>query len=140
MTTTNQLEPKLDFYQPKDPIHYGKGENRRKHNGKSLQAAIVSEYGNRVGKCPRGFSLETAQKRLGFSFAEYRSRQPDNPFRLWTWHQGAVYAARTDDGGTTWHALPAQDPPLSIQRKLEELATSYGEKPELKRWLKKKWD
>lgn len=52
-------------------------------------------------------------------------------------HDGAVYLARTSDGGTCWHGfpVPADKIPLSIERQLKEQAASTGELQELKRWL-----
>ncbi|MFL7808318.1 MAG: hypothetical protein AB8I80_06790, partial [Anaerolineae bacterium] len=62
---------------------YEKGENRRKHLGPDHIAQIVYEHGGEVGKCPRGLSLETAQKLADGAIEEHKSRQPDVPFRLW---------------------------------------------------------
>jgi hypothetical protein len=56
---------------------------------------VVYDYWRGVGKCPRGFSLETAQRPLEDAIKEYRSRQPDVPFRLWNYHDGAVYRVHT---------------------------------------------
>jgi hypothetical protein len=135
----DESEEKPDYYRPESPICYNKGENRHKHLGRVREAVIVRERGNWVGKCPRSFQLETAQAKLRDSFAEYRSRQPDKPFRLWTYFEGAVYAARSEDGGTTWHAYPDQDPPVVIRRQLELQADHLGQRDGLERWLKKKW-
>jgi hypothetical protein len=69
---------------------------------------------------------------------EYRNGQPDSPFRLWNCHDGVVYAARTDDGGTSWHGYPAVNPPRRVERELLARATKQGYSNELKRWLKQK--
>ena len=114
---------------------YDKGENRRKHNGTSSQAEIVYEHGHWVGKCPRGFSLDIAQSLIEDAIPEYRPRQQDSPFRLWNYYDGAVYAARTSDGGTTWHGYPQCDPPRNVLRELEKRADVQGQKGELKKWL-----
>lgn len=118
---------------------YDKGENRHKHRGRHDDARIVLEHGNRVGKCPRGFSLGVARELLKTAIEEYKGRQPDIPFRLWAYHDGAVYAARTSDGGTTWHGYPNQEPPQKILAQLEQQADARNEKNRLRQWLNKRF-
>lgn len=130
-----------DWPVPNKNIDYDKGENRRKHNGVSKQAAIIMEFGKLVGKCPRGFNLGMAQSLVQNAIPEYRNRQPDKPFRLWNYYQGAIYVAyRTDPGGRTWHGFPAHDaPPKHIKKALMKRARQLGEEPQAETWLGKKW-
>jgi len=127
--------------EPPHKYKYDKGENRRKHVGTAPEAQIAHQYGNEVGECPRGFSLEAARELLDDAIEEYRSRQPDVPFRLWSYHDGAVYQARTSDGGTTWHGWPvaARHIPDDILPRLEARALAVDESDRLKKWLRQKW-
>jgi hypothetical protein len=126
---------------PNENIDYEKGENRRKHNGVLPQAAIVQEHGKLVGKCPRGFSPEVARSLVRNAIPEYRNTLSDKPFRLWNYHEGAIYVAyRTGDGEKNWHGFPAlHPPPLDIEKALRERVREIGEESQLKRWLRKKW-
>jgi hypothetical protein len=126
---------------PESQRKYDKGENRRKHQGSSDEAVVVWENGLEVGKCPKGFSLEQATTLLQDAIPEFKKRQPDQPFRLWNYYAGAVYQARTSDGGVTWHGWPVQAKhiPPKIERQLRERAESYGDIKELKRWLDRKF-
>lgn len=121
------------------PYEYDKGENRRKHQGTDPEPKIVHEFGNEVGKCPRGFPLDTAQRLLDDAIPEYQARQSDSPFRLWNYHDGAVYQARPSDGGTTWHGWPVQASriPREIRRQIEVRAEAVGEGHRLKQWLRR---
>jgi hypothetical protein len=127
--------------EPQHKYKYDKGENRPKHRGTVPEARIVDKYGEEVGECPRGFSLEAAQTLLDNAIEEYRSRQPDVPFRLWNYHDGAVYQARTSDGGTTWHGWPVQGSriPDKIREQLEDRAAVLGERQRLNQWLRKRF-
>jgi hypothetical protein len=121
---------------------YDKGENRKKHQGTSREARIVHEDGKEVGKCPKGFSLEAAQKLLvEGAIEERKSRQPDVPFRLWNVHNGVVYQARTSDSGRTWHgwSVGASHIPCKIRRQLEDRAIDLEEAHLLKEWLSKRF-
>ncbi len=106
--------------EPPNKYKYDKGENRPKHLGTDPEAQIGHKYGNEVGECPRSFSLEATQELLDDAIEEYRPRQLDAPFRLWNHYAGAVYQARTSDGGTTWHGWPVQGShiPDKIRRQL----------------------
>ncbi|WP_186061974.1 hypothetical protein [Burkholderia gladioli] len=130
---------------PNEEIKYAKGENRRKHLGLSNEACMVHEPGNNwVGKCPRGFSLDVAAKLLEHAVPEFRDTTAERPYRLWTYHDGAVYAARSEDGGKTWHGYPnghpMLPPPRAIMKLLEKHAEEAGEGDRLKAWLKKRWN
>lgn len=123
------------------PRKYDKGENRPKHLGTDPEDQIVHKYGNEVGECPRGFSLKAAQKLLDNAIEEYKPRQSDVPFRLWNYHAGAVYQARTSDGGTTWHGWPVQASriPVKLLRQIEDRAEALGERHRLNQWLRKRF-
>jgi hypothetical protein len=127
--------------EPQHKYKYDKGENRPKHQGTDRAARIVDKYGEEVGECPRGFSLHAAQKLLDDAIEEHRSRQPDVPFRLWSYHDGAVYQARTSDGGMTWHGWPVQGSriPDNIRRQLDGQADALGERSRLNQWLRKRF-
>lgn len=120
---------------------YDKGENRRKHQGTAPEARIAHKYGEEIGECPRGFTLATAQRLIDDAIEEHKKRQPDVPFRLWSYHDGAVYQARTSDGGTTWHGWPVQGNriPDGIRRQLEAQAEQQGESDLLKQWLRRRF-
>jgi len=125
---------------PNKDIDYDKGENRRKHNGVSEQAEIVMEFGKLVGKCPRGFNLDMALSLVQNAIPEYRNSQPDKPFRLWNYYQGAIYVAKSSNGGKSWHGFPAlKPPPKHIKKALMERAREIGEEPQAQTWLGRKW-
>jgi len=128
--------------EPQHKYRYDKGENRCKHLGTDPEAQIVYKYGEEIGECPRGFALDVAQQLLDNAIEEYRSRQPDAPFRLWNYHDGAVYQARTSDGGMTWHGYPVQGRhiPDSIKRQLDGQAEALGERSRLNQWLRKRFE
>ncbi len=119
---------------------YDKGEDRRKHLGISNVAEIVWDrsYGECVGKCPKGFSLKKAQQLTYFALPQYSNRSLDKPHALWAYWDGAIYRARTSDGGTTWHGFPDLDPPVEIKDLLEELARYRGEERKIKKFMKQK--
>jgi hypothetical protein len=123
---------------PNKGIRYDKGESRHKHSGHHPEARIVWKTGTLIGECPKGFPLDVAESLLQEAIPEYRKTIPDKP--VWTYHEGAVYAARSQDGGRTWHGYPAQDPPRDVLRKLEQRARERGERQQLKTWLAKRWD
>jgi hypothetical protein len=126
---------------PNKSLKYDKGENRHKHSGKHQDARIIYENGLWIGKCPQGFLLAEAQTLLENGLPEFRNTTAEKPFRLWSYYQGAIYRARSSDGGATWHGFPAKDePPRDILKKLEHLAQQQGEEKLLKQWLKKQWD
>lgn len=130
---------------PNTSLKYEKGENRRKHLGNEPDAQMVQERGGHwVGKCPKGFSLDNALTLLQNGIPEYRKTTPEKPFRIWTYFNGAIYTAHSQDGGNTWHGFPnghpMSEPPRQIMLKLIQRAYDQGEEANIKEWLKKKWD
>lgn len=128
----------LEWPCPNKNLKYEKGENRRKHSGTELSANIVFEFGVWVGKCPKNFSLDKAEEILQSGIPEFRKTIPEKPCRIWTYFDGVIYAARTEDGGRTWHGFPAQDPPEDILNKLIE--RNQSERSRIKQWLRQKWN
>lgn len=129
---------------PNTTLKYEKGENRHKHSGKHADAQMVYEQGgNLVGKCPQGFSPEIALKLLQHGIPEFRNTTVEAPYRIWSYHEGAIYAARTEDDGKTWHGFPCghpYEPPRSILKQLEKRARDSGEEALIKKWLDKRWN
>ncbi len=125
---------------PNKKLKYDKGENRHKHVGKGTNAQLIYENGILVGKCPKGFSFDIAQKLLENGIPEFRKTAEEKPFRIWSYYKGAIYVARSQDGGSTWHGYPAINPPREISKKLEQLAQAQGEEKSIKQWLKKTWN
>lgn len=130
---------------PNKDLLYDKGENRRKHLGRCDEAEMAYEKGgNWVGKCPRKFSQDVAQQLIEYGIPEFRETMPDRPCRLWTYHDGVVYVARSQDGGKTWHGFPnghpMKEPPRAILRQLEQRAQACGEEARIHEWLDKRWD
>lgn len=130
---------------PNTSLKYEKGENRRKHSGKETDAQMVQEMGGHwVGKCPREFSLDKAMTLLQNGIPEYRKTAPEKPFRIWAYFNGAIYAARSQDGGNTWHGFPnghpMKEPPSQIMRKLVQRACEQGEEANIQEWLDKRWN
>jgi hypothetical protein len=125
-------------------LKYDKGENRRKHSGHHADAQMVYKFGGWIGECPRRFDLTVAQELLRNGIPEFRSTTAERPFRIWAYHDGVIYAARSQDGGLSWHGYPngqpAKEPPRAILRRLEALAEELGEGARIKQWLKKRWD
>jgi hypothetical protein len=123
---------------------YDKGENRHKHSGSHSDARMVFKQGVWVGKCPKSFSLKIAGELLSEGVPEYLDRAPDKPYRLWNYHDGAIYVAYSQDRGQTWHGFPnghpKREPPRRILRELEKRASERGEEQRIKEWLKKRWD
>lgn len=130
---------------PNTSLKYEKGENRHKHSGKETDAQMVQERGGLwVGKCPRAFSLDNALTLLQNGIPEYRKTAPEKPFRIWTYFNGAIYAARSQDDENTWHGFPngypMKEPPSQIMRKLVQRAREQGEEANIQEWLGKRWN
>jgi len=125
-------------------LSYDKGENRHKHTGHHADARMVYKFGAWIGDGPRGFDLNVALELVRNGIPEFRSTTAERPYRVWTYHDGAIYAARSQDGGLTWHGYPSgqpsDDPPRAILRKLEIRAQGLGEEARIKQWLKKRWN
>lgn len=123
-------------------MEYNKGEHRKKHLGRLLEAECVWQDGLLVGKCPSGFSIEKALELLKDGIPERRKTWPHDPFRIWTYYDGTVYASRSEDHGVTWHGypIPGSEMPFSIEVALLEKAKSIGEEKQFKNWCKKKWN
>jgi hypothetical protein len=122
-------------------MKYDKGENRRKHVGNAPDAQMILESGVLVGKCPKGFSGALALGLVQNGIQEFRKTAPENPCRIWNYYDGAIYAARSQDGGETWHGYPcpSEDIPRTILRELEARAIAAGQGQNIKHWLKKRW-
>lgn len=131
---------------PNKELRYDKGENRKKHLPLSADAMMVNEHGQWVGHCPRGFAPETALDLLQHGIPEFCETIPEKPRRIWSYHDGVIYAAHSSDAGTTWHGFPCGNPmlkkdlPQKIRRQLEERATAAGEHRRFNNWMKKHWD
>ena len=125
-------------------LRYDKGENRHKHSGHHADAQMVYKGGAWVGECPKAFDLNVALTLVQKGVPEFRSTTAEKPYRIWNYHEGAIYASRTQDDGTTWHGYPSghpsEDPPRTILRKLEARARELGEEALIKQWLKKRWN
>lgn len=130
---------------PNRTLEYCKGEHRRKHRGATDTAAMVLQKGDYwVAKCPRHFCEARALALLHAAIPEFRATIPGAPYRLWTYYDGVIYAARSHDGGLTWHGFPngppMSPPPRSILRELRRHALALGEEARLNTWLGKKWN
>lgn len=129
---------------PNKDLVYAKGENRFKHSGKRQKAHMEKRGALWVGVCPKGFDHDIAQCLLQHGIPEFRSTAAEKPYRLWNYYDGTIYAARTEDGGKTWHGFPnghpMADPPKGILRELEKRAQEAGEERQFKNWLKMRWD
>ena len=129
---------------PNTELQYEKGENRFKHSGTCVDAKMVYKNGIWVGVCPKGFLQDVALELLQHAIPEFRSTAAEKPHRLWSYHDGVIYAARTENGGRTWHGYPNGHPkvapPKSILKKLEQRAREIGEESRLQEWLRKRWD
>lgn len=125
-------------------LKYNKGENRFKHVGSEPFPEMVETSVGWIGKCPKGFDLAVAEKLVREGIPEYRSTAAERPYRIWNYYDGAIYASRSEDGGTTWHGYPngapAPSPPIKILKELKTRAAGLGEADLLKDWLKKRWD
>lgn len=126
-------------------LKYEKGENRYRHCGQNSNAEMVFENGNNwVGKCPKNFSSIKALELLQNGIPEFRNSITENPYRFWIYYDGVVYAARSQDGGTTWHGFPnghpMPSPPRIVLKQLEQRARDLGEYARLTAWLSKKWN
>jgi hypothetical protein len=125
-------------------LKYNKGENRFKHVGNEQFPQMVEINAGWIGKCPKGFDLTVAETLVREGVPEYRLTAAERPYRIWNYHDGAIYASRSEDGGTTWHGYPngapASSPPIKILRELKTRAAACGEADLLKDWLKKRWD
>jgi hypothetical protein len=124
-----------------ESMNYNKGENRHKHCGNDDEAQLVWQSNLLIGKCPKGFDLALALDLLNNGIPEYRKTSPENPFRIWNYHKGAIYATRSDDRGVTWHGYPcpANEVPRKIMQQLQERASKLGEEDNLKQWMNKSW-
>lgn len=130
---------------PNEALKYDKSENRRKHLGTHVEAMMAYEKGgNWVGKCPQGFDLSIAQKLVQYGIPEFRETTSEKPYRIWNYHNGAIYIARSSDGGKTWHGFPngypMPEPPRPILRELEQRARESGQESKIKQWLKMRWN
>lgn len=89
---------------------YEKGENRRKHVGRSDEPEISFDGRNPkhyVGLCPRGIPDELLAQLLNEAIADGNGdREIDFPKRLHVVHDGALYRAETTDWGKSFHAFP----------------------------------
>jgi hypothetical protein len=128
---------------PKAHLVYDKGENRRKHSGNIDEAQMIYKNGLWVGKCPQNFPMETATRLLQGAIPEFRTTAAENPYRLWNYYDGAIYVARSQDGGHTWHGYPnghpMKPPPRPVLRELERRARALKEENRMKAWLDRRW-
>lgn len=134
-----------NWLSPNTILKYEKGENRHKHSGKVADAQMVQGKGGHwVGKCPKGFSLNDAQTLLQNGIPEFRKTTAEKPYRIWAYFNGAIYAARSQDGGNTWHGFPnghpMKEPPSQIMRQLVQRASERDEEANIKEWLDKRWN
>lgn len=125
-------------------LQYNKGEHRFKHVGSAASPQMIEKDGGWIGECPKGFNLTVALTLVREGIPEFRTTVAERPYRIWNYYDGAIYASRSEDGGTTWHGypngLPAKPPPREILRELESRANQRGEGNQLKKWLQKQWN
>lgn len=129
---------------PNKELRYDKGENRKKHLSLDADAMMVNEHGQWVGHCPRRFAPETALDLLQHGIPEFRESIPEKPCRIWSYHDGVIYSARSDTTGAAWHGFPCGYPmlrqlPSEIKNQLEKRAIELGEQGKFNKWLKKRW-
>lgn len=121
---------------PNTNLVYNKGENRIKHCGATNVAQASCEDDGAIGICPNTVSMQKANQLLQNGIPEFRKTSLDKPFRIWAYHEGAIYAARTEDGGKKWHAYPTK---IGIPQKIL-IQIKEDNKTELrfiKKWMKK---
>jgi hypothetical protein len=92
------------------PRKYDKGEKRFKHEGTGPEPEIqfVKDAPKRfVGKCPAAMPAALRLELLNEAVAAPAGdRDIDYPKYLYVVHEGAIYEARTSDGGVTYHGFP----------------------------------
>jgi hypothetical protein len=121
---------------PNKSLKHDKGEHRHKHSGTHEDAQVIYEKGAWVGKCPKGFSPGIAQDLLERGIPEFCKTVKEKPRRIWSYYEGAIYAARSSDGGITWHGYPTkEEPPRKILRELNTKAQDKDESARIKKWL-----
>lgn len=119
---------------PNKKITYKKGEDRLKHIHNSDQAKASSKADGSAGLCPNTISLRQAREILQSGIPEFRKTSPDKPYRIFAYHAGAIYAARTQDGGHSWHAYPVKTGiPEKIINQIKE--ENQSERRLIKKWL-----
>jgi len=89
---------------------YDKGERRHKHEwGGSYPIIEFDKKRPRrwVGKCPATMPAELRQSLLNEAIAGPKGdRDIDYDKYLYVVHEGAIYEARTSDGGKSYHGFP----------------------------------
>jgi photosystem II stability/assembly factor-like uncharacterized protein len=58
-------------------------------------------------------------------FRKHLVRDPDNPNRLWAVRMDVKKIVRSDDGGTTWAALPSATSPIPLAAKIYAIALHH---------------
>jgi hypothetical protein len=131
-----QAKMEYNWTRPNTKIKYNKGDRRWKHCGATEFPQASTEADGSPGICPNTISIEEATKVLQHGIPEFRKTSLDRPYRIWAYHKGAIYAARTEDGGTRWHAYPVKTGiPQSILSKIQE--ENPQELRSIKKWLRK---
>ncbi len=121
---------------------YERGDNRRKHVGRSATPEIVvSPNGEATGKCPTGLTAEHRQILLDRAVAHITASPYSQAFpkRLYAVDRdGTVYTAQTSNPGDSYHGYPYAGP--MGKRLIEALrakARTQKCEAEFNQWLKR---
>jgi hypothetical protein len=121
---------------------YEKGEDRRRHVGRSDEPEISFNGRNPkhyVGLCPRGIPVELRTELLNEAIADGNGdRELDFPKRLHVVHDGTLYRAETTDWGKSYHAFPYRGKlGKSLLIALRVMAKRKGCREESDNWVEK---
>jgi hypothetical protein len=116
---------------------------KRKHHWSEPSAGFEEDpAGNRVGKCPSGLPLETAQalldRAIPWSPSTWRRTYPQ---RLYAVLEGVLYRANPTNPGTSYHGFPEHPSRFpkggrALKHALLGRAKELGCEAELKRWMR----
>ena len=121
---------------------YDKGEKRLKHEGRGPEPDIqfFKDRPRRfVGKCPAGMAAELRVRLLNEAIPGPRGdRDIDYPKYLYVVHDGAIYEARTSDGGASYHGFPYRGKlNRGVLEKLRKMADEKKCLEACNEWIKK---
>ncbi|MEX2620810.1 MAG: hypothetical protein WD250_11400 [Egibacteraceae bacterium] len=124
------------------PFEYEPDEHpKRKHRWGRDEAGFAMVRGRKVGKCPRGFSLETAQSLVNSGMPwSPQSWRHQHPKRIYVVHDGVVYRAVETVPGRSYHGFPEAPEgfPRGARMLKEQLlrrAVEQGQEHDVKRWM-----